>query len=97
MPNDDIVAQTVAERGKVYGDPHLSHTNIGLAWTGILQSHFEMELPHAIPASVVELMMVDLKVIRSARFRKDDTYVDAHAYLGFAENSQIKEGRNSSS
>ena len=87
--SNDIVARTIAERGKVYGDPHQSHTNLGLAWTGLLQAHFEIELPHPIPASVVELMMVDLKIIRSARFRKEDTYIDARAYLGFAENSQI--------
>lgn len=94
--SNDIVAKTIAERGKVYGDPHLSHLNIGLAWTGIIQQHYGIELPHPLPASVVELMMVAFKVHRSSRVYHADNYVDLKAYAKFAEESQIKEAKERS-
>jgi hypothetical protein len=91
--SNDIVARTIAERGKVYGEPHLSHKNIGLAFTGIIQQHYSIELPHPLPASVVELMMVAFKVHRSSRVYHADNYVDLKAYAKFAEESQLKEAK----
>lgn len=89
----DIVARTIAERGKVYGEPHLSHLNIGLAWTGAIQQHYGLELPHPLPASVVELMMVQFKAHRAVRVYHADNYVDLKAYAKFAEESQLKEAK----
>lgn len=88
------VSSTVAERGKVYGQPHESHVNIGLAWTGLIQQHYQMTLPHVIPASLVELMMVQFKANRSCRVYREDNYVDLHAYAQFAEHSQKKERKH---
>lgn len=42
-----------AKRGEVYGDPALSHTNIGLAWTGLIQQHYGITLAHPIPNYLV--------------------------------------------
>lgn len=89
--SDALVGSTIAERGKVYGEPHLSHKNIGLSWTGKIQQHFGFELPHPLPASLVEQMMVDLKLNRAARVFHADNYLDAAAYLRFAEDSQQRE------
>ena len=84
----DLVAATIAERGKVYGAPHESHVNIGLSWTGLIQQHYGIKLDHPLPASVVELMMALLKAHRSARVYRQDNFVDFHAYADFAEESQ---------
>ena len=78
-------AAIIAERGKTYGDPLTSHTNIGLSWTGLLQQHYGITLPHAIPAHIVALMMVTFKAQRSCRVYKEDNYVDLRVYAGFAE------------
>lgn len=81
------VDEVIAERGKVYGDPFKSHTNIGLAWSGLLRNH-GYELEHVIPASMVAQMLVIFKMLRSARVYKDDNYIDAHAYTQFADEFQ---------
>lgn len=83
-----IVKSTVDERGKVYGEPHHSHKNIGLAWTGLIQQHYGIVLDHPLPHWLVEQMMVQFKVHRSARVFHADNYIDANAYLRFAEHGQ---------
>ena len=85
---NNIVAKTIKERGKIYGDPSLSHENIGLAWTGMIQQHYGIKLDHPLPDWVVELMMVQFKLQRSARVYHPDNFVDAKAYLQFAEKDQ---------
>lgn len=84
----DPVAATIAERGKVYGDPYLSHVNIGLSWTALLQQHYGIELAHPIPAELVAQMMVVFKMNRAARVFHADNYLDAHAYVRFADDFQ---------
>lgn len=83
-----IVDQTIAERGKVYGDPKQSHTNIGLSWTALLQQHYGLTLEHPLPPALVAQMMVAFKMQRSTRVFHADNYVDAHAYTKFAEDFQ---------
>lgn len=79
----------IAERGKVYGDPELSHENIGLNWTGMLQQHYQLRFDHPLPAWLVELMMAGFKIHRSARVFHEDNYVDLEAYgLKFAREHQ---------
>lgn len=92
--SEDVVAMTVAERGKIYGDPYTSHRNIGMAWTAIIQQVYGITLPHPIPASRVAMMMVAFKVQRSALHYKDDNYIDLKAYAGFAEQFQLQESIN---
>ena len=79
------------ERGKVYGDPLLSHINIGLSWTALIQQHYGIELPHPIPSSLAALMMVAFKGQRSARVYHKDNFDDLHVYADFAEEAQLKE------
>lgn len=86
------VKELMKERGKVYGEPHLSHKNIGLSWTGLLQQHYGIVLDHPIPDYVVELMMVAFKVHRSARVFHEDNYRDLEAYAKFAEHAQKNPG-----
>lgn len=85
---DDTVKFTIQERGKIYGEPHLSHENIGLAWTGLLQQHYGVKLDHPIPSWLVELMMCSFKIHRSARVFHEDNYVDLAAYAKFAAHGQ---------
>ena len=85
---NDIVEKTIEERGKIYGDPALSHENIGLAWTGLIQQHYQIRLEHPIPSWLVSLMMVDFKASRSARVFHEDNFVDLRAYCKFAEQDQ---------
>lgn len=79
---------TIAERGKVYGDARLSHENIGLSWTGLIQQHYGIRLDHPLPASLVAQMMVTFKMQRAARVFHADNYLDAGVYMGFAEDFQ---------
>lgn len=81
-------AALIAERGKVYGDPKHSHTNIGLSWTGLLQQHYGITLDHPIPPALVAQMMVTFKMQRSARAYHEDNYDDARVYAGFAQEFQ---------
>lgn len=87
---ETVVDQTIEERGKVYGEPHLSHENIGLAWTGLIQQHYGIRLDHPLPSWLVELMMTSFKVHRAARVYHPDNYVDMAAYAKFAEHGQSK-------
>lgn len=76
------------KRGKVYGDPAESHTNIGLTWTGLIQQHYGIHLDHPIPNYLVAQMMVSFKMQRSTRVFKVDNYDDAHIYTDFAQRFQ---------
>jgi hypothetical protein len=82
------VSETIQQRGSVYGEPHLSHDNIGLCWTAAIQQHYGIRLPHTLPSHVVELMMCQFKLQRSMRVFHEDNYVDLRAYAGFAEHAQ---------
>ena len=85
------VSKTVEERGLIYGEPELSHENIGLAWTGLLQQHYGLRLDHPLPAWLVELMMAAFKIHRAARVFHEDNYMDLEAYaLRFAKEHQRK-------
>ena len=95
MPNDkqlssqsEVIQATIAERAKVYGDVTMSHENIGMGWTGLIQQHYQIRLDHPIPAWLVQLMMTSFKLQRSALVFHADNFVDAHAYLQFAEKDQ---------
>jgi len=90
---EDIVADTINERGKIYGEPHLSHSNIGLAWSGLIQQYYGIKLPGPMPSHLVELMMVAFKINRSVRVFHPDNYVDLRAYAGFAEHAQKNPGQ----
>ena len=92
MTGDTAVNEVIGERGKIYGEPHLSHANIGLSWTGLIQQHYGIRLDHPLPDYLVELMMVAFKVHRSARVFHADNFVDAKAYLAFAEHGQGNPG-----
>jgi len=46
-----------ADRLAQYPDATKGHTNLGLAWTGLLQNHYGIKLDHPIPAHVVLLML----------------------------------------
>ena len=77
-----------AERGKVYGDPQLSHENIGLSWTALIQQHYGIRLDHPLPSWLVSQMMVTFKMQRAARVYHQDNYDDAANYMGFANEGQ---------
>ena len=90
--SSDIVAETIQQRSAVYGEPHHSHVNIGLAWTALIQQYYGITLPAPLPAHLVELMMVAFKAQRSARVFHADNYVDLRAYAAFAEHAQAHPG-----
>jgi hypothetical protein len=77
------------ERGRIYGEPQLSHENIGLSFTGMIQQHYGLRLPHPLPGWLIEEMMVVLKMQRAARVYHEDNFDDARNYMDFAEEGQI--------
>lgn len=88
LPSEDALKQLREERGKIYGDPQLSHENIGMAWTGLIQQHFSIRLAKPIPSFLVSLMMVQFKAQRSARVYHQDNFDDLHVYAQFAQEAQ---------
>ena len=84
---EDLVQKIRQER---YGSTAtVNHRNLGLLWTGIIQSYFEIELSHPIPSHVVLLMMSASKINRAASERgplvDDDNYVDGKIYMELAK------------
>lgn len=78
--------RVLKERAEQYGDATTGHENLGLAWTGLLQNHYGIQLDHPIPADVVLLMMAASKANRAARGLKllDDNYDDGANYFDLA-------------
>lgn len=77
-----------AQRSATYGDARQNHTQLGLAWTALLQSHYRIELPHPIPPHVVALMMCNLKILRASLPEGGgglDDFVDLHVYAKIGE------------
>lgn len=76
------------QRGKLYGEPKFNHTNLGLAFTAILQTHYEITLPHPIPPHIVALMMVAFKATRASRNYQPDSHLDLANYNDFSREFQ---------
>ena len=92
MKHQKLVDETISERAKIYGAPIDSHTNIGLAWTGMIQQHYDgLRLPHPITPALAAQMMAVFKLIRSGRTYHADNYIDLAAYAKFAEEFQKEE------
>jgi hypothetical protein len=85
-------AEIRAERSKRYGDHVPGHQNLGMAWTGLIQNHYGIRLPHPLPAFLVELMMVASKANRAAvNPAGRDNYKDGRIYFAMAEEAASKE------
>lgn len=73
------------QRGSVYGDHVINHETLGLMWTGLLQTHYQMQLPHPIPAALSAQMMVALKLARLAKTPDhEDSIQDLRVYAAIA-------------
>ena len=80
------------ERGKIYGDPFLSHEAIGLAWEGVVRNRYQGQLSLAciptgqlFPASLVALMLAAFKNVRASRpVLHQDSFDDEKVYADFA-------------
>jgi len=75
-------------KSHIYGLPSESHRNIGLSWTGLINQHYGIELPHPLPDWLVELMLVVFKAQRAARTYQQDTFYDMIQYAQFAYQHQ---------
>ena len=84
----------IAKRGEVYGDPYRSHVNIGLAFTALIQQHYDLTLTHPVPHELVAQMMVAMKNQRGCRHRvlSTDSHQDLRVYNKFAEDFKILNG-----
>lgn len=82
-----VVKKVTKQRGKIYGRPEDSHRNIGLAWAGMIGQHFDINMP-PLPSHLVAQMFVVFKMVRATRVYRRDNYIDAEAYLHFAEQLQ---------
>lgn len=87
--SDPSLRAIQAERQKVYGDPLENHRGIAMAWSGLLQPHWEaIRDGRPIPAWCVALLMGTLKINRMRRIYKEDNYDDLRNYLQFAQEWQ---------
>ena len=80
--------QIELERGLIYGDPYHNHQSIGKIWTGLLEQHYGITLPHCIPPSLVALLMAGLKINRMNRVWQQDNADDGQIYVKFASKFQ---------
>lgn len=81
-------------RNKKYGPFTPMHRNLGLIWTGIIQNHFNIELPTPLPAYLVLLMLAASKINRAALKKivdEDDSFVDGRIYMELAKAAKQKE------
>jgi hypothetical protein len=90
---ETFLEQVIAERGRVYGDPYISHRAIGLAFSGLIEHHYGIMLDHPIPASLVARLLLALKNQRASLVYHADNFVDAKAYLRFSEEFQQREAK----
>jgi len=88
----ELEAAVRADRERQYGDATTGHTNLGLAWTGLLQNHYGIVLDHPLPAHLVLLMMSASKANRAARglMHIEDNYVDGAIYFNLAGEAALK-------
>lgn len=87
------VSDVLVERGKKYGDMTVGHRTLGLIWTGMIENHFQIQLPHPISGELVALMNVAMKLNRESFAYQEDNYLDARGYLAIAEACQKVESR----
>jgi len=79
-------------RTKRYGqDFTRNHQNLGLIWTGILQSYYEIQFPEMMPSHVVLLMMAASKINRAStekgKLLDEENYDDGKIYLELAKSA----------
>jgi hypothetical protein len=89
----EVAASLPLQRSSVYATDWLTaHTNLGLLWTSLLQTHYNLELEHPIPADLTCLMMAALKLGRASYSSLlPDNYLDAVVYTWFAHQAKEQE------
>ena len=80
-------AAIIRERQKVYGKTGPNFTAFGLGVTALLEAHYQMKLPHAVPPNVAALIYAQGKLIRMALpfEHNGDSAVDGKNYIDIAE------------
>lgn len=78
------------ERARIYGDATDGHTNLGLIFTALIQGHYDIKLPHPVPADLALLMMAGGKLNRASRANvyHADNYVDGKVYFALADDAK---------
>lgn len=82
------------ERARIYGDATDGHRNFGLIITALIQGHYDITLPHPVPADVALLIMAGGKLNRASRANvyHADNYVDGKVYCALADEAKKKTG-----
>jgi hypothetical protein len=75
------------DRNVAYGEPEDDLAFIGQAWAATLNSFYQVDEMHPLPAHIVALMMAQLKIIRYAHKPHRDGLVDLVGYALCAEKS----------
>jgi hypothetical protein len=75
------------DRGEVYGPMDTLMEASGLTVTGLIEAHYQMQLPHPIPGSLLCLMNAACKLVRASVPYKfhEDNYLDGRNYITMAE------------
>jgi len=87
--NDPVMS----DRSSKYGSFKISMRSAGHILRGLLEAHYQQELPE-IPGHVVAQFMVGIKASRACvpfEF-SEDNYVDAHNYLKIAKETDPRHG-----
>jgi len=68
-----------------------AHENLGLIWTGLIQSYYGIKLSEPLPSHLVLTMMSASKLNRAVSEKKmpdEDNYDDGKIYLELAKNAK---------
>lgn len=85
---ENIEQRVLDDRKKSYPDANAGHTNLGLAWTGLIQNHYGIVLKEPLPAELVLLMMAASKANRCAVASREDDYIDLRNYARLAKEAR---------
>jgi hypothetical protein len=81
------VEAVLEERGRHYGPNPFNQETVAAAWQAIIESHYQTHLPAPLPARLVPLMLIAMKVVRDATpfGYNADNLVDVHGYAEIAK------------
>ena len=78
------VQDVITERSKRYGPPKESFERLAMIWTGLIEAHYGIKLPHPLESRLVCGMTAAWKILRMATNYSDDSALDAAAFIEFA-------------
>lgn len=84
--DNEVCEKVIAERTQQYGDAIINAKCASRILTSLVETHYQITLPHSIPAHISFLFMSIIKSLRAANNTPilHDDYIDGINYLDLA-------------